>query len=255
LKLFKNIARWLLPNGLIESRRRRLSLNRLGLPMTTDMEEAVGACRYDLWPKELKNATEPWTLVDVGANEGEFSAAAAHLAKLSGIHAFEPQPACRENLEKIMARVPGSQLHPVAVGEVAGELELHCTTNSRMASLLAPTASIGDAYGSGNFEVTQRLKVPIVTLDDSLPPHLEIGLLKIDVQGYELPVLRGAQRVLKSTKAVLMEVNYVPHYEGGATFDEVHEIMRSMGFRTFAISAPYAGPNGPLWADAVFVRA
>ncbi len=90
--------------------------------MTTDMEEAVGACRYDLWPKELKNATEPWTLVDVGANEGEFSAAAAHLAKLSGIHAFEPQPACRENLEKIMARVPGSQLHPATI---------HCPPTSK----------------------------------------------------------------------------------------------------------------------------
>jgi hypothetical protein len=81
-----------------------------------------------------------------------------------------------------------------------------------------------------------------------------VGLLKIDVQGYEIPVLEGAVSTLKSTCAILLEVNYVSHYCGGATFDLLHAKLKTLGFRTFGVSAPYSGPQGPLWADAMFVR-
>jgi FkbM family methyltransferase len=256
MKRLKNTLRWLTPLGLIERHRRSFNLGRLGLPGTASMAEAVEACRYDLWPQELRQAQQPWLLVDVGANLGEFTAAAARLTRLKGVHAFEPQPSCHEALHKALKAIPNSHLHGVAVGAQQGEIELLCTANSKLASVLSPNAQVAAGYGSGDFVIENRLKVPLVRLDDVIPTGTEIGLLKIDVQGYELPVLEGAAQTLRHTQTLLMEVNYVPHYEGGAAFDELHEAVRRHGFRTFGISAPYGGgAQGPLWADAIFVRA
>ena len=119
---------------------------------------------------------------------------------------------------------------------------------------MAPEPLAADGYPPGDFSVIDRLRVPLVRLDDVIPSGIAIGLLKIDVQGSELAVLGGAEVSLRSTFALLLEVNYVPHYTGGATFDAVHEAARSHGFRTFGGSAPYGGKDGPMWADALFVR-
>lgn len=229
-------------------------MGRLGLPGSKAVVDAVATCRFDLWPVDLRKPDKPWLLLDVGANAGDFSRAASSLIPLAGVHAFEPQPSCHTALKSVLASIPGSHLHPVAVGGSAGEIDLLCTANSKMASVLAPAAAVAEGYGGGDFHIQQHLKVPLVRLDDVIAEGTPVGLLKIDVQGYELPVLEGARQTLRHTSALLMEVNYVPHYEGGATFDNLLEVIRSHGFRTFGISAPYGGPKGPLWADALFVR-
>lgn len=255
MSFITNTLRSLAPHALIERHRRKFQMGRLGLPGSKAIAEAVATCRFDLWPPALRQPGQPWTLLDVGANTGEFTRAVSSLIALAGVHAFEPQPSCHAELKQALAGLSNSHLHPVAVGAEAGEIELLCTANSKLASVLKPTANVADGYGGGDFNVQQHLKVPLVRLDDVIPAGTPIGLLKIDVQGYELPVLEGARLTLRSTSALLMEVNYVPHYEGGATFDDLCEAVRAHGFRTFGISAPYGGPKGPLWADALFVRA
>lgn len=254
MTIIKRSLRWLTPLGLIERHRRHFQMHRLGLPGTHATEQAVSTCRFDLWPLSLRQPIKPWVLVDVGANDGEFSSAAAQLVPLAGVHAFEPQPSCHTQLNHVLEKIPNSKLHAVAVGDGPGEIDLLCTSNSKLSSVLRPDTSIAEGYEAGDFTVQQRITVPMVRLDDTIPAGTNIGLLKIDVQGFEIPVLAGAREILKSTQALLMEVNYVPHYEGGATFDKLHETVRSYGFQTFGISAPYGGPNGPLWADAMFVR-
>ena len=123
-----------------------------------------------------------------------------------------------------------------------------------MSSALPPRPEVSAAYEPGDFRVRERLTVPLVTLDAALPADEEFGLLKIDVQGVEMEVLAGAVSVLKRTRVVLLEANYVRHYEGGASFDDVFARMTAHGFRLAGMSTPYFGAEGPLWADAVFVR-
>lgn len=254
MTVIRKLIRWLAPFGLIEWHRRRFQLGRLGLPARKAMAEAVEACRYDLWPRELRKAASPWLLVDVGANKGEFTAAVAALANLEGVHAFEPQPECHADLRRVLASVPNGCLHGVAVGAEGGQIDLLCTGNSKMASVLAPSPLVAGDYEEGDFAMTGSIKVPLVRLDDVIPAGTRIGLLKIDVQGYEMQVLEGAAITLRSTFALLLEMNYVAHYEGGVAFDAVHEAIRQHGFRTYGISEPYGGKDGPLWADALFVR-
>ena len=254
MSCFKSVLRWITPNGLVERHRRNFRMGKLGLPGSLDIEEAVHACRYDLWPIHLRRASTPWTLVDVGANVGEFSAAAARRAGLACIHAIEPQPACHDALARALKDVPESRLHSVAVGRESGSIELLCTANTRMASVLPPDQQVAAAYNEEDFTVENRIEVPMRRIDDLIPEGTPIGLLKMDVQGFEIPAIEGARRTLMNTSTILMEVNYVPHYKGGATFDELHAAVRSLGFRTHAVSTPYTGPDGPMWADAVFVR-
>jgi hypothetical protein len=96
--------------------------------------------------------------------------------------------------------------------------------------------------------------VPVVRLDDVVPAGTNVGLLKLDVQGYEMEALRGACRVLTEAKSLLVEANYVPHYEGAVDFDQLHRFLADAGFCVHGISAPFTDRERPLWADAMYVR-
>lgn len=254
---FKHCFRNVLPHFLVERRRRIFRLRRLGVAANfatnQEYEGAVSGCRFDLWPVFLRHSKD-WTLVDVGANEGDFIQAVTLLAKPAAVIAFEPLPACQTRLASLLANIPGGQLVRTAVGAAPGEVELNCTGNSKMSSVLPPQPGIEAFYANGDYAVLQRLKVRVVRLDDVVAPETRIGLLKIDVQGYEMEVLRGATRTLRQTAALLIEVNYTPHYEGAVGFNDLHAFLTAAGFHLHGISAPYCDENRPLWADAMYVR-
>jgi FkbM family methyltransferase len=255
--IMDKIRRWIgsvAPSGLVDRRRRNFRLKRLGLPNSETMAEDANTVRFELWPPWLKKPSTPRTLVDVGANFGDFTDAMGRICMLETVHAFEPLAECQLTLERILHRLPSGHLHQHLVGSAPGKVSFHQTSNSKMASILKPLPSIVQQYPAGDMDVTTLVEADVVCLDDALPPDMKIDLLKVDVQGYELPVLHGAVSTLSRTAALLIEVNYVAHYERASTFDEIYGLVRDLGFRTFGISAPYLGTDGPLWADAMFVK-
>lgn len=230
-------------------------LGRLGLPNSRETAAAVEGCRYNLWPSFLRADAPPWTLVDVGANDGGFLSSVLKLVSPREMFVFEPLPSCQSSLQAILSKHANAHLFPCAVGSERGDLELHCTGDTKMSSALEPASHISALYQSGDFNVVRKVKVSVVRLDDAVPKGTTVDLLKIDVQGFELEVFKGAEQTLGHTKSVLLEVNYVEHYKDGARFESVHDVMRDKGFRIFGVSAPYGGgEGGPLWADAMFVR-
>jgi hypothetical protein len=104
-------------------------------------------------------------------------------------------------------------------------------------------------------EARRSVKVPVRPLDEFTAGVERVGVLKLDVQGFEEEVLRGASETLARTSCVLLEVLYESYYEGDAPFDTLHRIMVDKGFRTYAISAPAVSPTGQhLWSDVAYVR-
>jgi len=255
---WKDILRQCTPYGLIQRRRRQARLRRLGLfpgkLNPVDCEEAVSTCRFDLWPESIRNNSD-WTLVDVGANEGDFIRAVHKLASPAAVIAFEPLPTLAPILASLLEKIPNGWLKGVAVGAAPGELRLKCTANARLSSFLEPRHGIEQSYEPGDYKVSDSINVPVVRLDDEIPSNTRIGLLKIDVQGYELEALRGARQTLSHTEALLLEINYVSHYEGAASFEEVQQFLHAAGFRLYGVSAPYVDNERPLWADAMYVPA
>jgi FkbM family methyltransferase len=194
-------------------------------------------------------------ILDIGANEGDFSAAVLALAPEATIVAVEPSP---EPLKRLKARVagrPNVTIVPKAVAAESGTARFHVTAHDHNASLQQPRSEkMGALYRDEGWGVREVLEVETVSLDE-LAGGRDVALLKLDVQGGEMKAIRGGREALARTHAVLMEVTFVSHYEGDASFQDLNRAMLDLGFELAGISSPGRSSEGaPAWADACYVR-
>ncbi len=126
------------------------------------------------------------------------------------------------------------------------------TGRSVFSSLRAPTESLEEIYGRGA-RVVEEVAVETIALDDVISEP--VTLLKIDAQGAEREILRGAARTLKRTSVLLTEVNFTSHYTGEASFTELHTLIEEAGFALVGLGDPVQDPTCRfLWADACYAR-
>jgi len=165
---------------------------------------------------------------DVGANNGDWSALVLKANKFAKIHAFEPQ---RSLAAHIAATYPDIEVNNLALGETAGELDLYDYADhpgSQHASLLKGV--IDNIHGG-----TPRVaKVSVVTLDDYCREHRvnHIDFLKIDVEGFELAVLRGAKEMLGRGSIETIQFEFNEMNVTGRTF--LDDFMNYLG-NTFSV--------------------
>jgi FkbM family methyltransferase len=207
-------------------------------------------------------------VVDIGANpiDGEPPYRPMLRAGLCRVTGFEPQEAA---LRELLRRKGANETYlPHAVGDgAAGTLRV-CHA-SGMTSLFEPDRRVlalfagFEQYG----EVSARLPVQTRKLDD-IAEVRRLDFLKIDVQGAELAVFRGARARLARAVAIQTEVSFIPLYEGQPAFGEIDVELRAQGFvphTTAAVKmwpiAPYAAAADPrrplnqlLEMDLVYVR-
>ncbi len=192
------------------------------------------------------------TLVDVGANEGQFLFPALKYLTPQRAIAVEMLPDCAR---RIAERAPGHvRVFSCAVGAQRGQ-EPCLRSNYSPASSLLEILPEASALYEKNLSQTCAGAVEIRALDElCLDAGIDsVDLLKIDVQGYELHVLRGAEQVLSRTRQVIVEVEFVPIYQGGPLFPAVWEKLGSCGFVLSQIFAQRRSRNGILLhADALF---
>lgn len=217
-----------------------------------------------LHPGTLPSLDQPWlkhlgirTVLDVGANTGQFAQVAHHVFPDARIYAFEPLPSCHQALQERMAGVETFQSYQAAIGERDGTITIHQSPSSPSSSALAMTSIHTEAFpwtGGGT-----DIEVELHRLDHYLP-ELVIApklLLKIDVQGYGLQVLQGAPHILALADVVFIETSITPLYEGEATFDQVYRHLTGAGFRFTGVLDELNHPEtgAILQMDAIFQRA
>jgi FkbM family methyltransferase len=165
--------------------------------------------------------------LDVGANVGSYTVLASGVVGCRTI-AFEPVPATVEALEaNVRLNDLGDRVRVVqaAVGDTSGTVLVTTTRDTTNRVLTEEESTDGGASWD------DRLEVPLVRLDDAVSPAelaaAERVILKIDVEGFEVPVLRGAEGLLASGKvlAVLVEINGSGAAFGHADADIV-EVLR-----------------------------
>lgn len=169
-------------------------------------------------------------LLDVGANRGQFSLISKFLFPTVPIQAYEPFPPEALKFKKALAPWTDVGLHPVALGSKHDEEEFHVSKSSDSSSIL-PIGALQKRLFPSTSEVS-TCRVPVAPLD-SFPEHWNSAyraLLKIDVQGYELEVLRGAVQALKHCAYVYVECSEVPLYDGQALRPAVQEFLEQHGF-------------------------
>jgi FkbM family methyltransferase len=193
-------------------------------------------------------------IIDVGANRGQFSLIARNLYPQIAIEAFEPQPSEASVYKTILGRASGINLHELALGDCSGEADLHISRRKDSSSLLPIGEMQSKIYPSTEEVGTYR--VSVVTLDSFSAAWKSSHkmLLKLDVQGFELRVLRGATTILKQCAYVYAECSEVPLYTGQALFPEVREFLETQGFRHLhSINEQYA-KGCLIQADHLFIK-
>jgi FkbM family methyltransferase len=193
-------------------------------------------------------------VLDVGANRGQFSLACRQVLPALPIVAFEPIPGEARTFRKVHGRDTGITLIETALGENAGEAMLHLSRSADSSSLL-PIGSeqvrlFPDTVSAGS------CTVPVKRLDD-LTAHWAGRnqlLLKLDVQGFELAVLKGGVQTLRSCTYVYVECSEIALYEGQALRAEVQAFLEGQRFRLAGRFNPSLAEGRLVQADYLFSR-
>ncbi len=197
------------------------------------------------------------TVIDVGANAGQFVREHILATKtVHHIHSFEPLPDTYKDLQKIAASRVGWETYCVALSDCQGKCAFHVSENYTSSSLLKVTSASTSVVAASR--VVRDIEVAISRLD-ALWEDLEIEfnvLLKIDVQGNELNVLRGAEKMLNQVKAIRIEMSTIELYDGQPAYEEILSYLNRLGFRLFAIDSRWSDTNTgqTLQFDGVYVR-
>jgi FkbM family methyltransferase len=196
----------------------------------------------------------PDAVIDVGANRGQFALLARLLYGPIRIVSFEPIPAEADVFESVHGGNPTIRLHRCALGAAAGQETLHLSESADSSSLLP----IGRKQ-TELFEHTQEigtLTVPVRRLDDHVSDWVGASrqLLKIDVQGFELNVLRGAASTLGTCAYVYVECSEVSLYDGQALRQEVDEFLAAHGFVLISRHNLYWEGDQLIQSDCLFGR-
>ncbi|MDB5174882.1 MAG: hypothetical protein JWN51_3655 [Phycisphaerales bacterium] len=189
----------------------------------------------------------PGQIVDVGASDGKWTRECMTIFPGARYFLVDPLPENAGPLAALQGERPGVKFWSGALGAQAGVLPMKVHGDQ--------SSFLNSEYASGT---AQERAVEVRTLDSFLGSDLLAppAMIKADVQGYELEVLKGAARCLETTQLLLLEVSFRRIYAGCPLAHEVIGHIAAHGFRTYDICSYVQRPrDGELvQADMVFVR-
>jgi FkbM family methyltransferase len=235
---------------LIPARLRKSVKRRFGGPLTRLHPD--WAMLAPIGPK-----FEPHVLFDVGAHHGWFFHCWKDWCPAAQIHAFEPTQESFEEARRLYGADPSIALNPVAVGETESSLQLSIMQDSLVSNSLLPhNSEAWQAIQYGTGTITHRT-VAVTTIDAycRAASVASIYLLKIDVQGFELNVLKGAAAMLPHIDHVFVESAIQPLYQGAPRFTAVADYLLDRGFHLMGLRAWHRGNHALVETDMLFRRA
>jgi len=196
------------------------------------------------------------TVVDIGANRGQFALAARASYPHARIVAFEPLPGPARVFRQVFANEPQVSLHEAAVGPEAVRVDMHVSARDDSSSLL-PIGREQTRIFPGT-EEAGTAPVDVRRLEEVLHPEeiVSPALLKLDVQGFELEALRGCEPLLELFSWVYCECSFRTLYEGQALADDVIAWLRGHGLKLIGVyNLGFDKDGKAVQADFMFERA
>jgi FkbM family methyltransferase len=198
-------------------------------------------------------------VLDVGANIGQFAQGLREHGYRGRIVSFEPLSRAHHVLVDRRKEDPLWSVAPrMALGGSRGEVMLNISGNSVSSSLLDMLPA--HLAGAPESRFTGAELVRLETLDavwDKVVPAEHRGIfLKIDVQGYENEVLKGAEQVLRNVTGVQLELSLVPLYDGQALYRDLIDRLGNRGFELCGVGTAFVDPatGRTLQVDGIFFR-
>lgn len=184
------------------------------------------------------------TVLDIGANVGQYGQALRQFYGFGGrIISFEPDPDSFAELALVASADPRWSATQLAFGSEPGERTLRVSRLSVFNSFLAVSPSMQQR--DERAATDHLVSVQVTTVDDWWDIHGPPGrvLVKLDVQGYEQQILKGARHTLDKLAGLQVEMSLSPLYEGQPLIEDMLPFLRDAGF------VPYEFWNGYLDED------
>lgn len=234
--------------GLARSGRAEMTVGRLNLTVRSTNEvgtiqSSICDVHDDIVCAGVLGDAESPVVVDVGANIGQFSAAVLLFAPDASILAVEPDPDVHARLSAHLASANGVRTVCAAAGADAGTAPLHRAALPVMSTLRTD--------GLSGYELVGTVDVDVVTLDELTRDVPAVDLLKVDVEGFELEALQGAQALLRRTRFLLVELGLGREQSRG-NLDVLAAVQRACpDSRIVRFGRPLGDPAAPLCQDVL----
>lgn len=227
----------------------RNTLEKRGLEVNRTSSVPFGVHWHDDI-RAFSNGRNLETAIDAGANTGQTALAIAKYFPRCRVYSFEPVPSTFAVLVSNTASHPLVEPVRAALGAAPGMASMKTGPRDECNTLVVDAES-SDA---------PLLEVPVDTVDDFCASRKiqHLGLLKIDTEGYELQVLKGAHSLLCENRIdyILAECEFAPRDgEPHGDFFEIHRHVAPFGFRVVSFYTGGVDETGWVWGDVLFRRA
>lgn len=228
-------------------------LRKVGVQIARDRPMRDAVRLFDLKCRERGVAT----VLDIGANVGQFGEEFLHGGWRGQLVSFEPLAHEHAALVQRAGDWHGRwQVAPaMALGAANDTTEILVSDNSVSSSLLPVNSASTDVIAATRQSTRQQ--IDLRRLDDVMQPEWNGPFaLKLDTQGYELAALQGSENVLQQTQVIMTEMSLVSLYEGGARIGDLFNFLDDRGFRCIALTEGFAhyDRNEVLQVDGVFIK-
>lgn len=228
------------PNGL---KRQLKKAMRLRYPM----DDLCKVC-------ELLNIQ---SLFDIGAHYGESAQRILEVLPNAKIDCFEPTPDSFGRLVDSFGKSSNVSAHQIALSDSNGKAIFNLSQNEQTNSLLDSEQQLPEMVVSAMSPLGQ-IEVETVRLDDWVDRNPRLGPIaaKVDVQGAELMLLKGGEKVFREkVEFVLCEASLAPVYQGQSTLWSLNSTFASLGFELYFIYPCIAEKSGQaVWTDAAWIK-
>ncbi len=233
------------------ARRARIALN-------IRVQRALNRFGYEVrrcQPVPLLRAERVGLVLDVGANVGQYARRLRDGGYGGRIVSFEPLSGPYMELSRRSASDPSWNAHRMALAASEGWAEINVAVKPSRSSLLEIDERHAESTPDSAY--VGKETVPTVRLDtlwDDVVRDADRVFLKIDVQGFEMEVLRGAEAVLDRLHGIQVELSLVPLYVGAPAWREVVDWIAERGFELAGIEPAFVERGRLLQVDGIFLR-
>jgi FkbM family methyltransferase len=170
------------------------------------------------------------TILDIGANTGQFAKEAREKLPQAKIISFEPLKGCFEKLNEKMRSDKNFTSFNFALGDKDESKNMNKSEYSPSSSILEMSDAHKNLFPHTKIHKTESIDIKKL---DSIAPQLDLKkeiLIKVDVQGFEDKVIAGGETTFKEARVILLENSFVELYRGQPTFDVIYKKLKFLGF-------------------------
>ena len=195
------------------------------------------------------------TVLDIGANTGQFAELIHKIIPAANIISFEPLKDCFVELEKNGKKFGKFEAYNFALGDERGEVPIYRSEFSPSSSLLPMGNLHKEAYPFTKRGTVEKIKVK--RLDEFKNLNISFPMLvKIDVQGFEDKVIDGGGKIISKAQVLIVETSFQVLYEGQPMFEDIYQRLTKLGFTYHGnwFQDNDGRDGAALQADAIFIK-